>query len=55
MLTRGDDPKEVIEAMSRALMNKYLHEPSHALNQAVAEERDHLCHTVSRLYNLHEE
>lgn len=53
MLARGEDPKQVLEAMSRALMNKYLHAPSHALNQAGADERDALTRLVHRLYNLH--
>lgn len=53
MLARGEDPTQVLEAMSRALMNKYLHAPSHALNQASADERDALTRLVHRLYNLH--
>ncbi|MGQ9686781.1 MAG: glutamyl-tRNA reductase [Thiobacillaceae bacterium] len=53
MLARGEDPTQVLEAMSRALMNKYLHDPSHALNQASADERDALTRLVHRLYNLH--
>jgi len=53
MLARGEDPVRVLEAMSRALMNKYLHDPSHALNQASASERDALTRLVHRLYNLH--
>lgn len=53
MLARGEDPTQVLEAMSRALMNKYLHDPSHALNQASADERDALTRLVQRLYNLH--
>jgi glutamyl-tRNA reductase len=54
-LLRGDDPQAVLEAMSRALMNKLLHEPSHALNQAGDNEREQLGRLVSRLYNLHGE
>ena len=53
MLARGEDPVRVLEAMSRALMNKYLHDPSHALNQASANERDALTRLIQRLYNLH--
>ncbi len=53
MLARGEDPTQVLEAMSRALMNKYLHDPSSALNQAGANERDELTRLVHRLYNLH--
>ena len=54
-LLRGDDPRVVLEAMSRSLMNKLLHEPSHALNQAGDNEREHLARLVSKLYNLHNE
>ena len=54
-LQRGDDPQAVLEALSRALMNKLLHDPSHALNQAGDAEREQLARLVSRLYNLHGE
>ena len=54
-LLHGDDPQAVLEALSRALMNKLLHDPSHALNQAADSERDQLAQLVSRLYNLHNE
>jgi glutamyl-tRNA reductase len=52
-LSKGDDPQLVLEAMSQGLMNKLLHDPSHALNLAQGEDRDHLVRVVSRLYNLH--
>jgi glutamyl-tRNA reductase len=52
-LLRGDDPQVVLDALSRALMNKLMHEPCHALNQAPDNEREHLARLVSRLYNLH--
>ncbi|HEX8979708.1 MAG TPA: glutamyl-tRNA reductase [Parasulfuritortus sp.] len=52
-LAKGDDPQAVLEALSQGLMNKLLHDPSHALNQAEGSERDELIHLLSRLYNLH--
>ncbi|MEW6677040.1 MAG: glutamyl-tRNA reductase [Pseudomonadota bacterium] len=52
-LARGDDPQQVLDALSRGLINKLLHDPSHALNQAGDGERDELARLVSRLYNLH--
>ncbi len=52
-LTRGDEPHQVLEALARGLLNKMLHEPCHALNQAAAAEREDLVRLVSRLYNLH--
>ncbi|MDD5390126.1 MAG: glutamyl-tRNA reductase [Gallionellaceae bacterium] len=54
-LLRGDDPQVVLDALSRSLMNKLLHDPSHALNQAGDNEREQLARLVSRLYNLHSE
>ncbi len=54
-LLRGDDPRAVLEALSRGLMNKLLHDPSHALNSAGETEREELARLVSRLYNLHGE
>jgi len=52
-LARGDDPRQVLEALSRGLLNKLLHDPSHALNSAGESEREQLARLVSRLYNLH--
>ncbi len=52
-LLKGDDPQVVLEALSRGLINKLLHDPSHALNQAGESEREELARLVSRLYNLH--
>jgi glutamyl-tRNA reductase len=54
-LLRGDDPQVVLDALSRSLMNKLMHEPCHALNQAGDNEREHLARLVSKLYNLHNE
>ena len=54
-LAKGEDPQRVLEALSHGLMNKLLHDPSHALNSAEGDDRDELLHLVSRLYNLHSE
>ncbi len=51
-LARGDDPQEVIEALSRALTNKFMHPPSHALNHAAHDERDELAAMIARLYQI---
>lgn len=53
LLAKGAKPEEVLEAMSRALMNKYLHAPCHALNHASRDELDELARSTRRLFNLH--
>jgi glutamyl-tRNA reductase len=55
LLARGEDPKAVMESLSQGLMNKFLHDPSHVLNQAGGAERDQLVALIARLYHLHEE
>ncbi|HYH41789.1 MAG TPA: glutamyl-tRNA reductase [Burkholderiales bacterium] len=51
-LARGEDPQRVIEELSRALTNKLLHAPTHALGHAGAEEREALTATLARLYHI---
>jgi glutamyl-tRNA reductase len=50
-LARGEDPQRVLEELSRALTNKLLHAPTHALSHASGEERDNLVATLSRLFH----
>ncbi|MCK9285325.1 MAG: glutamyl-tRNA reductase [Rhodocyclaceae bacterium] len=52
-LTRGDDPKQVLEALSRGLTNKLMHPPTQALNQAEAAEREEVAGLLTRIYRLH--
>lgn len=52
-LARGEDPVRVVEALSRALTNKLLHAPSHALSHATPEDRERLLELVHRLYQMH--
>lgn len=54
-LGRGDDPAQVLEALSVQLTNKLLHPPTVALNQTRGGEREQLIDTLSRLYDLHAE
>jgi glutamyl-tRNA reductase len=54
-LAAGEDPQRVMEELSRALMNKLMHAPTHALNHATPDERDALTATLSRLYHLNPE
>jgi glutamyl-tRNA reductase len=54
-LARGEDPQRVLEELSRALMNKLIHPPTHALNHAQGEEREVLAQTLARLYQINRE
>jgi glutamyl-tRNA reductase len=51
-LAKGEDPQRVLDELSRALTNKLMHAPTHALNHADEEERVALAATLSRLYDL---
>jgi len=51
-LARGEDAQQVLDELSRALTNKFMHPPSHALNHAAEDERDELAALISRLYQI---
>jgi glutamyl-tRNA reductase len=51
-LARGDDPKQVLEALSQGLTNKLMHAPTQALNEASGEERRALAATLARLFRI---
>jgi glutamyl-tRNA reductase len=53
LLARGEDPQRVLDALSHGLMNKFLHAPTHALNQSEAQERADLAQLLARLFHLH--
>ena len=55
LLSRGEDPAKVLERFSRSLLNKFLHHPTVALNQAAPEERQELTRLLNRLYKLPEQ
>jgi len=50
LLHKGEDPKQVLEALSQGLTNKLLHGPTQALNAAADEERRALATLLERLY-----
>ncbi|HXZ92576.1 MAG TPA: glutamyl-tRNA reductase [Burkholderiales bacterium] len=52
LLQRGDDPRQVLEALSQGLANKLMHAPTQALNEAGDEERPQLAETVARLFRV---
>ena len=51
-LSHGADPQQVIEELSQALTNKFMHPPSHALNHAAQDEREELATLIARLYQI---
>jgi glutamyl-tRNA reductase len=52
LLANGANPAEVLEQMSRALANKFLHAPTQALNQAGTAERAEMLALYQRIYNF---
>ena len=51
-LQHGDDAGKVIEQLSHALTNKFLHAPTHALNHASDEDRDQLVQVLRHLHQM---
>jgi len=52
-LAKGESPEKVLEMLSNSLTNKFLHAPTHALNQMTADEREAYMEIIHRLYHLH--
>jgi glutamyl-tRNA reductase len=52
LLAKGDDPKQVLEALSQGLTNKLMHAPTQALNEATGDERRTLADTLARLFRI---
>ncbi|HYX66879.1 MAG TPA: glutamyl-tRNA reductase [Burkholderiales bacterium] len=50
LLARGEDPAQVLDALSHGLANKLMHPPTQALNEASDEERQALADMLARLY-----
>ncbi len=55
LLAKGESAEKVLEAMSSGLTNKFLHAPTHALNQIHGGERETFLDVVHRLYHLNQE
>jgi glutamyl-tRNA reductase len=53
LLAKGENPEKVLEAMSSSLTNKFLHAPTHALNQVQSGDREAFLEVIHRLYHLH--
>ena len=52
LLANGTDPAVVLEHLSRALTNKFLHAPSQTLNMAAAAERAEMLALYQRIFNI---
>src|SRR5205085_2579308 len=52
MLARGEDAAKVLDAFSQGLVNKLMHAPTQALNEAVGPEQRALAEIVARLFKL---
>jgi glutamyl-tRNA reductase len=55
LLDKGISPEEVLDQVSRALTNKLLHAPTHALHHVSEGERESLARLISRIYDLPKE
>lgn len=52
LIQKGESADKVLEALSTALTNKFLHAPSHALNQAHGDEHIRLEQLMKQLYQI---
>jgi glutamyl-tRNA reductase len=52
LIQKGESPEKVLEALSNALTNKFLHAPSHALNQAHGDEHAKLEDIIKQIYQI---
>ncbi|MFN6961534.1 MAG: glutamyl-tRNA reductase [Rhodocyclaceae bacterium] len=54
-LQHGEDPTQVLEALSRGLTNKLIHPPTEALNLAEDADRGEVARLIARIWRLHPE
>lgn len=54
LVQKGESPEKALEALSNALTNKFLHGPSHALNNTHGDAHAHMEHLVKQLFQLKE-
>lgn len=52
LMQKGENPAVVLEALSNALTNKFLHAPSHLLNQTHGDEHARIEQIVRQLYQI---
>lgn len=53
-LARGESTDDILDTLSTAMMNKYLHAPLLTLSQASANQQDELINLIRRIYHLHD-
>jgi glutamyl-tRNA reductase len=52
LLAKGESPEKILEAMSNGLTNKFLHAPTHALNQVHSGDREKFLEVIHRMYHV---
>jgi glutamyl-tRNA reductase len=52
LIQKGESPEKALEALSSSLTNKFLHAPSHALNQTHGDEHARLEELIRHLYQI---
>ena len=52
LIQKGESPEKALEMLSNALTNKFLHAPSHALNQAHGDEHTRLEQALRQIYQI---
>jgi len=52
LIQKGESAEKVLEALSNALTNKFLHAPSHVLNQAQGDEHTRLEQLLRHIYQI---
>jgi glutamyl-tRNA reductase len=52
LIKKGENPEKVLETMSNALTNKFLHAPSHVLNQSQGDEHERLEQLLRHIYQI---
>lgn len=52
LIQKGESPEKAMEMLSRAITKKFLHAPSHALNQSHGDEHAHLEQLIRNIYQI---
>ena len=52
LIQKGESAEKVLETLSNALTNKFLHAPSHVLNQAQGDEHERLEQLLRHIYQI---